>query len=124
MALLAEEVVEEWLNRQGYFTIRGIRLGTSLLIAQNSIRDAVVRKRKAIDMNRLLWRIVEERLKWSISPEEGNPEDIIGVKNLSPSFFKGTTLAELFQTSESTISRKIKQANAAQSPVCVLRTGR
>lgn len=27
MALLAEEVVEEWLNRQGFFTIRGIRLG-------------------------------------------------------------------------------------------------
>lgn len=27
MALLGEEVVEEWLNRQGYFTIRGIRLG-------------------------------------------------------------------------------------------------
>ena len=27
MALLAEEMVEEWLNRQGYFTIRGIKLG-------------------------------------------------------------------------------------------------
>ena len=27
MALLAEELVEEWLNRQGYFTIRGIRVG-------------------------------------------------------------------------------------------------
>lgn len=27
MALLGEEVVEEWLNRQGYFTIRGIHLG-------------------------------------------------------------------------------------------------
>lgn len=27
MSLLAEELVEEWLNRQGYFTIRGIRLG-------------------------------------------------------------------------------------------------
>ena len=27
MALLAEEVVEEWLNRQGFFTIRGVRLG-------------------------------------------------------------------------------------------------
>ena len=27
MALLAEEIVEEWLNRQGFFTIRGIRLG-------------------------------------------------------------------------------------------------
>jgi len=27
MALLAEEIVEEWLNRQGFFTIRGIKLG-------------------------------------------------------------------------------------------------
>jgi hypothetical protein len=27
MALLAEELVEEWLNRLGYFTIRGIKLG-------------------------------------------------------------------------------------------------
>jgi hypothetical protein len=27
MALLAEELVEEWLNRQGYFTIRGTKLG-------------------------------------------------------------------------------------------------
>ena len=27
MSLLAEAVVEEWLNRQGYFTIRGIKLG-------------------------------------------------------------------------------------------------
>lgn len=27
MSLLAEEVVEEWLNRHGYFTIRGIRVG-------------------------------------------------------------------------------------------------
>lgn len=27
MALLAEELVEEWLNRQGYFTIRGTKIG-------------------------------------------------------------------------------------------------
>ena len=27
MAILAEEIVEEWLNRQGYFTIRGVKLG-------------------------------------------------------------------------------------------------
>lgn len=27
MALLGEEVVEEWLNRQGYFTIRGVKIG-------------------------------------------------------------------------------------------------
>ena len=29
MPLLAEEVVQEWLNRQGYFTIRGIKVGNS-----------------------------------------------------------------------------------------------
>jgi hypothetical protein len=27
VALLAEEIVEEWLNRSGYFTIRGAKLG-------------------------------------------------------------------------------------------------
>jgi hypothetical protein len=27
MALLAEEIVEEWLNRHGFFTIRGVKLG-------------------------------------------------------------------------------------------------
>ena len=29
MALLAEVVVEEWLNRQGYFTIRGAKIGVN-----------------------------------------------------------------------------------------------
>ena len=29
MALLAETLVEEWLNRAGYFTIRGVRYGVS-----------------------------------------------------------------------------------------------
>jgi len=27
MSLLGEEIVEEWLNRKGYFTIRGVKLG-------------------------------------------------------------------------------------------------
>jgi len=27
MSILAEEIVEEWLNRQGFFTIRGIKIG-------------------------------------------------------------------------------------------------
>jgi hypothetical protein len=27
MALLAESLVEEWLNRKGYFTIRGLKHG-------------------------------------------------------------------------------------------------
>lgn len=41
MALLAEEIVEEWLNRQGYFTIRGIKLGVQEidLLAVRSLPD-------------------------------------------------------------------------------------
>jgi hypothetical protein len=27
VSILAEELVEEWLNRQGYFTIRGLKIG-------------------------------------------------------------------------------------------------
>jgi len=27
MALVAEALVEEWLNRKGYFTIRGAKIG-------------------------------------------------------------------------------------------------
>lgn len=42
MALLAETVVEEWLNRQGYFTIRGLRAGSNEidLLAVSSNRDS------------------------------------------------------------------------------------
>lgn len=29
MSLLGEEVIEEWLNRKGYFTIRGIKVGAN-----------------------------------------------------------------------------------------------
>lgn len=44
MALLAEEIVEEWLNRQGYFTIRGIKLGVHEidLLAVKSKANSVV----------------------------------------------------------------------------------
>jgi len=31
MALLAESLVEEWLNRDGYFTIRGVKRGVGEL---------------------------------------------------------------------------------------------
>ena len=44
MALLAEEIVEEWLNRQGYFTIRGIKLGVheiDLLAVKSQAKGSV-----------------------------------------------------------------------------------
>lgn len=44
MALLAEEIVEEWLNRQGYFTIRGIKMGVHEidLLAIKPGQDSIV----------------------------------------------------------------------------------
>jgi len=44
MALLAESLVEEWLNRDGYFTIRGVKhgLGEMDLLAVRSQPDGVV----------------------------------------------------------------------------------
>jgi hypothetical protein len=44
MSLLAEEIVEEWLNRQGYFTIRGIKLGVHEidLLAIKSVPNSTV----------------------------------------------------------------------------------
>lgn len=40
MALLAEEVVEEWLNQQGFFTIRGIKIGVEEMDILAIRRDA------------------------------------------------------------------------------------
>jgi hypothetical protein len=47
VALLAEELVEEWLNRQGYFTIRGIKLGVDEidLLATKFLKDGSVEYR-------------------------------------------------------------------------------
>src|SRR3954471_22347641 len=44
MSLLAEAIVEEWLNRQGYFTIREIKLGVHEidLIAVKSRGNGIV----------------------------------------------------------------------------------
>jgi hypothetical protein len=43
MALLAEEIVEEWLNRDGWFTIRGIKMGVDEIdiLAIKPARDGV-----------------------------------------------------------------------------------
>lgn len=47
MSLLAEVVVEEWLNRNGYFTIRGIRVGNGEvdLLAIRPLSDGTIERR-------------------------------------------------------------------------------
>lgn len=81
-------------------------------LSQDAVRDAVVRQRKTIDQKRLLWQMIETRLGRNIVPEDGSPEDIRAIRNLSHSHFKYSLLAEMFDTSEATISRRIKQGEA------------
>jgi hypothetical protein len=45
MALLAESLVEEWLNRKGFFTIRGIKHGVAemdLLAIRHEAGESVI----------------------------------------------------------------------------------
>lgn len=46
MALIAEEVVEEWLNQKGFFTIRGIKLGVKEMdiLAIRPVEDGIERR--------------------------------------------------------------------------------
>jgi hypothetical protein len=46
MAMLAEEIVEEWLNRNGYFTIRGIKVGVHEIdLLALAVRGSVIEAR-------------------------------------------------------------------------------
>jgi hypothetical protein len=47
MAMLGEEVVVEWLNRNGYFTIRGIRVGNNEVdvLAIKPLEDGSIERR-------------------------------------------------------------------------------
>jgi len=46
MSLLAEEIVEEWLNRNGYFTIRGLIVGRHEIdLLAVKITDKVIERR-------------------------------------------------------------------------------
>jgi hypothetical protein len=46
MAILAEEIVEEWLNRNGYFTIRGIKVGVHEIdLLALAVRGSVIEAR-------------------------------------------------------------------------------
>jgi len=59
MSILAEEIVEEWLNRQGFFTIRGIKIGVqeidllALRINENNIECRHIEVTASITPNEL-----------------------------------------------------------------------
>jgi SpoVK/Ycf46/Vps4 family AAA+-type ATPase len=77
-------------------------------LAQDAIRDAVIRKQKTIDQERLIWRLIAIRIKRDVSPGDLTPEDLRAIQALNPVFFNGKRLAEMLNTSTATISRKLK----------------
>jgi SpoVK/Ycf46/Vps4 family AAA+-type ATPase len=78
-------------------------------LTQDAIRNSIVNKKKTLDEKRLIWQMIELRLGRNLSPAAATPEDICAVRDLSQQHFKYALLAELFETSEATISRKIKK---------------
>jgi len=78
-------------------------------VAQDAIRDAVVRRLQAIDQDRLLWRLIAMRLKRDAVPDVLSTENLCSIHALSPQLFNGKRLAQMFKTSTSTVSRKLKQ---------------
>jgi hypothetical protein len=68
MPLLAESLVEEWLNRNGYFTIRGVKhgLGEMDLLAVRRQSDGVVGRHVEVTVGfRPIGYIAPERLRAS-----------------------------------------------------------
>lgn len=78
-------------------------------IALDAMRDSIVRKRKTIDFDRLILRIIEGRLKQDVDLSNPSSEVLQAVRDLAPNYFSGIRLAEIFNVSRSTISRKLKQ---------------
>ncbi len=78
-------------------------------ISQDAIRDAVIRKKETVDQDRLVWRIAEARLKQDIDFANPSPKNLQAVQSLNPHVFTGKKIAEMFKTSTSTVSRRLKQ---------------
>jgi hypothetical protein len=60
MALLGEAIVEEWLNRSGYFTIRGVKLG----IHEMDILAVRLENGRSIDLRHIECQISFKPISW------------------------------------------------------------
>jgi hypothetical protein len=91
VALLAEEIVEEWLNRQGYFTIRGIKTGVDELdiLAIRPSEDAMLEcrhievqasVRPVSYISRVPKQVQRETGKAATSSKRSTEELVVGVE--------------------------------------------
>lgn len=82
------------------------------MVCHDGIRDAVVRNGGKVDEERLIMNLIRSRLGNGVSLDDPDQQVLKDIKALAPQFFNGKKLAELFSTSPSTISRKLKKPSS------------
>jgi hypothetical protein len=107
VALLAEELVEEWLNRQGYFTIRGVKLGVDEIdiLATKFINDGSIEYRhievqasmRPISYISKVPKEVQKQGKAANSMSRTNEELVQGVNEWVEKKFKKARKVKLMQ---------------------------
>jgi hypothetical protein len=107
LALLAEEIVEEWLNRQGYFTIRGIKLGVDEidLLATKFLPNGEVECRhievqasmRPVSYISQVPKKIQKTGKAANSASRTNDELVVGVEEWVTKKFKKPKKVELLQ---------------------------
>ena len=76
-------------------------------VIQTAIREAVIDGKKDLDGHSFYWRVIRTRLKEDIGSRDPTPGHVKAVHGLAPDILNGKRLADLFETSTSTISRKL-----------------
>ena len=81
-------------------------------LTETAIREAVIANRESVNENGLIWRIIRFRLKQEISADPSSAQ-LRAVRDLAPEHLNGIRLAAIFNTSRSTISRKLHKLGEA-----------
>ncbi len=78
-------------------------------IAQDAMRDAVVRKKNTADERRMVFRMLSARLKADVEQTDASADTLNKVQSINPGYFTGRRLAHIFGMTESKVSRRLKK---------------
>jgi SpoVK/Ycf46/Vps4 family AAA+-type ATPase len=76
-------------------------------ICESAIRAAVIARQRTVAPIRVFREIISYRLGGKVDFIEAQPETVWAIRTLSPKVLTGARLANLFETSEATISRRL-----------------
>lgn len=76
-------------------------------LCETVIRDAVLSTGARVAERALMWRMIRSRLNIEIPSGDLTAEQLQAVRNLAPRYLTGKRLAEMFEMSESSVSRRL-----------------